>query len=216
MTTRIGIVSDVHSAIKPLQAAFDLFEKEKVDKIICAGDIAGYGEDELIQTVRLFEQHECLLVSGNHDEISLPELSDTYEAGLLQFLETLPKYQCFECEGKRIYLVHASPPDKQHGGIKLLDKDGQLLPEQKKYWENELRGFEYDVLIVGHTHQVFSEHIGDMLVINPGSSLFNHSCMILTLPEMKVEEYALGGKEILRSWNWGVFFQNKSSTNKKG
>ena len=211
MTTRIGIVSDVHSAIKPLEAAFERFKQEKVDKIICAGDIAGYGEDELIQTVRLFEQNECLLVSGNHDETSSPELSEGYEKELLQFLESLPKYQCLEIEGKRIYLVHASPPDNQHGGIKLLDKDGLLMPEQKKYWEKELTDFNYDVLIVGHTHQVFSEQIGDTLVINPGSSLFNHSCMILTLPEMKVEEYALEGKEILRSWNWGVFFQDKSS-----
>jgi len=210
MTTRIGIVSDVHSAIKPLQAAFELFKQEKVDTIICAGDIAGYGEDELIQAVRLLEQNDCLLVSGNHDETSSPELSEGYETELLTFLESLPKYQCLEFNGKRIYLVHASPPDKQHGGIKLLDKNGELLPLQKSHWEKELDDFDYDVLIVGHTHQVFSEQIGNTLVINPGSTLFNHSCMILTLPEMKVEEFALEGKEILRSWNWGLFFQNKA------
>jgi len=209
MTTRIGIVSDVHSAVKPLQAAFELFKQENVDKIICAGDIAGYGEDELIQTVRLIEQNDCLLVSGNHDETSSPELADVYEEKLLQFLDSLPRYQLLEFDDKQIYLVHASPPDKQHGGIKLLDKEGLLIPEQKQYWEKELAEFNYDVLIVGHTHQVFSEQIGSTLVINPGSTLFNHSCMILTLPEMKVEEFALEGKEILRSWNWGMFFQHK-------
>jgi predicted phosphodiesterase len=59
------------------------------------------------------------------------------------------------------------------------------------------------VLIVGHTHQVFTEYLGDILVINPGSSAFNHSCAILHLPEMRVQTFALSGKAIERTWNWG-------------
>jgi len=216
MTTRIGIVSDVHSAIKPLKAAFDIFKAEKVDMIICAGDIAGYGEDNLIQTIELLKQNECLLVSGNHDETTSPELTDMYDAELLEFLAALPVAQSLEFENRSLYLVHASPPENQHGGIKLLDKEGVLLQEQKQYWEKELKDFNYDVLIVGHTHQVFSEWIGDTLVINPGSSLFNHSCMILTLPDMKVETYALENLEILPSWNWGIFFQDRQAAIKKG
>jgi predicted phosphodiesterase len=40
MTTRIGLVSDVHSSPIPLGQALDIFRKENVDEIICAGDIA--------------------------------------------------------------------------------------------------------------------------------------------------------------------------------
>jgi predicted phosphodiesterase len=39
------------------------------------------------------------------------------------------------------------------------------------------------VLVVGHTHQVFAETVGGVLVVNPGSSAFNHSCAILSLPD---------------------------------
>ena len=60
---------------------------------------------------------------------------------------------------------------------------------------------------MGHTHQVFAEQLGHVFVINPGSTQFNHSCMILTLPEKRVEYFALQGKEILRSWNFSMLFK---------
>ena len=45
---------------------------------------------------------------------------------------------------------------------------------------------------------------GDLLVVNPGSTLFNHTCAILSLPEMAVEVFSLSGKEPLLVWNWGM------------
>ena len=122
-----------------------------------------------------------------------------------QFLSQLDETLEFEIEGKRIYMVHAEPPSEQHGGIKLLDPDGDIMESRIKLWRKKLNDFKYDVLIVGHSHQVFAEQLGSVLVINPGSSAFNHSCMILTLPEMKTEVFALGGKEIVKCWNWSQF-----------
>ena len=62
----------------------------------------------------------------------------------------------------------------------------------------------HDALIVGHTHQVYAEQLGQLLVINPGSVPFNHSCMVLGLPEMRVDTYALGAQEIIYSWNFSL------------
>lgn len=59
-----------------------------------------------------------------------------------------------------------------------------------------------DLLVVGHTHQVYAERLGGTLVINPGSTLFNHSCAVLHLPAQRVEWFAVGGA-IRRVWNWG-------------
>ena len=67
-----------------------------------------------------------------------------------------------------------------------------------------LSGFEHDVLIVGHTHQVYAEQLGEVFVINPGSSVFNHSCMILSLPDLSVQTYALGKQEIVKCWNFSM------------
>ena len=64
---------------------------------------------------------------------------------------------------------------------------------------------DYDVLVVGHTHQVYAEFIGNTLVVNPGSSVFNHCCAILRLPEMTVQMFPLSGKKIEKTWNWGQY-----------
>jgi hypothetical protein len=45
-----------------------------------------------------------------------------------------------------------------------------------------------------------------MLVINPGSVPFNYCCMILSLPDLAVETYALGDHEIVKCWNFSMVF----------
>ena len=208
MTTKLGLISDVHATSAPLKEALSVFSREKVDLIICAGDIAGYFE-ELEATVDLLLKHECSTIIGNHDQAYLELHADDVETRQYRFLNSLPETLQYEIENKRIYVVHAHPPASQHGGIKLLDVDGNLITEQKRYWQQALHGADYDVLIVGHTHQVFAEQLGDLLVVNPGSTQFNHTCMILTLPGMTVETYALLGKKPLKSWNWGKFMHSQ-------
>ncbi|MDH5425194.1 MAG: metallophosphatase family protein [Gammaproteobacteria bacterium] len=207
MTFRIGIISDTHSSTAPLAEALQIFHSRQVDMIICAGDIAGYGEDELEQTVRLLKDNHCHVISGNHDDILDASQASLNSGELYDFFTSLPKYLTFEIAGKKIYVVHASPPDHQHGGIKLLDQNGGIISQQKELWQSELADFDYDILIVGHTHQVFAEYINSTFVINPGSTLYNNSCMILTLPETTLTSYPLQNKDIVKSWNWGLFFK---------
>jgi len=208
MTTTLGLISDVHAKSAPLKEALSIFIREKVDEIICAGDIAGYFE-ELDATIDLLVEHECSTIIGNHDQAYLELHSDDVDTKQSRFFKSLPETLVYEIEGKRVYVVHAHPPASQHGGIKLLDVDGDLIKEQKEYWQQQLEGVSYDVLIVGHTHQVFAEQLGDVLVVNPGSTQFNHTCMILTLPDMNVTTYALEGKKPLKSWNWGKFMHHQ-------
>ncbi|MDH5514358.1 MAG: metallophosphoesterase family protein, partial [Gammaproteobacteria bacterium] len=109
-------------------------------------------------------------------------------------------------EGQQVYMVHAEPPAACHGGIKLRDRSGEVQADRVMHWEGELADFRPDVLIVGHTHQVYAEQVGDTLVVNPGSSAFNYSCAILHLPSMTVETYPLAGQPIKPVWNWSDHF----------
>ena len=208
MSTKIGLISDPHSTTAPLKEALSIFKREQVDTIICAGDIAGYGEDQLEQTIDLLIENNCLLIAGNHDVWPLDENSDTkYDKNIKKFFNDLPTKLELNIAGKKVYVAHAHPPDSLHGGIKLLDPDGNVYPDRKEHWAQELKDFNYDVLIVGHTHQIFNEQIGDILVINPGSTTFNHNCSILSLPEMSVQNFALSNKTPLKVWNWGMFYK---------
>jgi putative phosphoesterase len=208
MSTRIGILSDVHARPEPLQHALKIFERGKVDLIICAGDIAGY-YDQLLQTIDLLTRAQCRTIIGNHDQTYLQEHPDENDQAS-QFLKSLPNFLNFSMEQKSIYVVHAEPPDQQHGGIKLLDQQGEFILQQVQQWEQALNSFEHDILIVGHTHQVYALQLGNTLVINPGSSAFNHSCMILNLPELTVETFALEDKAIIKCWNFSMLYGSGS------
>lgn len=199
--TSIGLISDIHAEPEALAEAFSIFMQAGVDDIFCAGDIAGY-MDKLDQSIKLLIEHDCKTVVGNHD-LTYLQNNEGESNDSISYLKKLPmSYEAF-IEGKKIFLVHAQPPDGCHGGIKLLDKHGQLIDHRLEQWAETLSSFDYDILIVGHTHQVFVEKIADMLVINPGSTAFNNCCAILRLPEMSVDLYPLAGKKIQRTWNWG-------------
>jgi len=205
MTTRIGLISDVHSSPEPLGQALEIFRKEQIDEIICAGDIAGY-YDTLLPTIELLAESNCKAIVGNHDQSYLEEARPQDDPSIRTYLQNLPQFLDLEIEQKRLFVVHANPPCEQHGGIKLLDPQGAIKDDRKNEWTLALSEFDYDVLIVGHTHQVYAEQLGKVLVINPGSSVFNHSCMILSLPDMSLETFALGKREIVKCWNFSMLY----------
>ena len=211
MSTKIGLISDTHSTLAPLKEALGIFKREQVDDIICAGDIAGYGEKKIQHDIEplieLLEEHHCKTIAGNHDHWTDEQVSDNKKR-VSAFFDSLPSHLELNIEGKRIYVVHASPPDLEHGGIKLLDPEGEVYQDRKDFWAKELKDLNIDILIVGHTHQILCEQLGDVLLVNPGSTVFNHNCSILSLPEMQVQHFALSNKEPIKVWNWGMLFQN--------
>lgn len=205
MSLKIGLISDVHATPAPVNEALTIFQREGITTILCAGDVAGYGE-ELEQTVELLIRNQCQVILGNHDLWQLSRSDDVANGPAEEYLRSLPAVMEFSAEGKKIFMVHASPAGYFMKGIKLLDENAELLRDQKKYWADNLETLTADVLIVGHTHQVFVERLGHILVVNPGSTLFNHTCAILTLPEMTVQILPLSDKTPVLSWNWGMLY----------
>ncbi len=203
MTAKIGLISDIHSASGSLREALTVFEQERVDLILCAGDVTGYGT-ELEPSVQLIAESGCITILGNHDCWFMEQPIDGLDGWIATYFSDLPVTWESIIEGKRIFMVHASPPCSMSRGITLLDQYEQIMPEAKERWTQELERYGFDVLIVGHTHQVFVEQLGNILVINPGSTVFNHTCAILSLPELEVQMIPLSGKKPRRVWHWGM------------
>jgi putative phosphoesterase len=202
MSTRIGLIGDPHATPEPLAEVLAIFRQEKVDAIWCTGDVAGYGE-YLNETVELLKESGCRVIYGNHEQWYLEKADHQAASPTNDYMKSLPPVIQEEIEGRRLYLVHASPPKSMIEGIRLLDEHGNVIEEEKQAWAERLTKFEHEVLIVGHTHQVFVEHLGQTLVINPGSPRFNHCCAVLSLPDMTIEWFALSGQMIDYTWNWG-------------
>ena len=207
MRTRIGLVSDVHATVAPLAEALSIVKREGVDTVLCAGDIAGYG-DELDQTVELLLQGDCQAIAGNHDlwhlEQHADNTADQCNPGTHLFLGRLPATLAMAIENRTLYMVHGSPPQSYLDGIKLLDTEGNLDLDLQQEWTQRLAGFGQDLLIVGHTHQVYAERLGETLVVNPGSTRFNHTCATLTFPGLEFRWYPLANKTPIKTWNWGT------------
>lgn len=208
----LGLLSDVHATAAPVREALAIFERAGVEQILCAGDIAGY-HDEVEKTVALLVDSGVRAVRGNHDLRYLGHSGENAEARVSAYLKQLPAVIDIEIAGKRVYVVHAEPPDAcEGGGIRLLDQDGGVRPERVALWTRQLECCDCDVLVVGHSHQVFAERLGNTLVVNPGSTVFNHSCAILRLPEMTVQVLPLSGLPVRRTWNWAEYMAGKGRT----
>lgn len=203
-TTRIGLLSDVHATPKPVREALQIFRDNAVETILCAGDIAGYGS-KLEETIGLLSESNCRSIAGNHDLWHFERRDIDAEGRAADYLRSLPLSLTLEIADSRLMMTHASPPESVMDGIRLLDDEGRIIPLQKLLWRKKLSQLPADILVVGHTHQVFAEEFGPLLVINPGSTLFNHTCAILTLPEKSLRFYALSGENPVLSWNFSMF-----------
>lgn len=63
---RTAIISDIHANLEALQVVLKHIEGNRVDRIICLGDILGYGPNP-VECVDLIAQHCEWSLMGNHD-----------------------------------------------------------------------------------------------------------------------------------------------------
>jgi len=148
---KYGIISDIHGNLEALNVVLE--ELKNVDKIICLGDIVGYGPlpNECIDKVRSLGG---LNIVGNHDLASIgwKEISwfneyaqrailwtmETLSKENKQYLASLPEI----IEEKDFIMVHGSLwdyTDEYITGVKKANKSFKLLKER-------------NLLLVGHTH----------------------------------------------------------------
>ncbi len=163
---RYIIFSDLHSNLEALTQFQKEIETVGYDKLVCLGDIVGYGADpnSCVQWVR---ENADVTVAGNHDWAAVEKTdanyfnSYAYESCLWtrkkltaenkNFLRSLPLYH----EEGGVHWVHASPfePDAWHY---VTSKAGA---------ERHFKSFETPICFVGHSHKpVVIEQTADGVV----------------------------------------------------
>lgn len=182
---KLGIITDIHSNIIVLNEVLKEFEKIKVDKIICCGDIIGIGSnpEEVVQA--LIQMGEKLIaVRGNHEKyllewlpvnvhddkrnMSLEEIKNhkwthsRISGQSKKFLENLPTYKTIEIENKKIFVIHY-PIDEKGEYRKHIKKP--TFEENKKMFSE----VNSDIYIYGHTHVAYINNRDDKWFINVGS-----------------------------------------------
>lgn len=197
MTTKIGLIADVHADVTSLRAALDLLTKIDVDEVLCAGDLVEKGPDgDLV--VKMLKAEGVPTVMGNHDHYVVTHLASLLDVqghpehslttDTIEYLNKLPSYVKLEREGKRIFLAHGTPYDKyEYLFLNSPDDLYQLVVE-----ETDLS----DVVILGHTHAPMIVRVEDTTIVNPGSvcgtlSFGSATCAVLTLPDGNFDVYSI-------------------------
>ena len=173
---KILVLSDLHANPAALEAA----TAQGFDRLICLGDLVGYGPSPN-EVVRFIREHAFVAIRGNHDNAlaldvdcrcspankALAEATLAHHRTLLSseefdWLRALPSSVGFTLDGYRFAAFHATPRDPLYGY--------EITPElPNDQLREEIEGVKADFILLGHTHLPMVRGIGSRVVVNPGS-----------------------------------------------
>ncbi len=154
---RLGVISDVHGNRHALEATLDRLTVLGIDRLVCAGDIVGWGP-EPNACVELLAERDVVAVAGNHDLIVLDRLTDERCSSLAR--DTQRWTRTVLRDDARAWLAQL-PEQARVGPIMVahgsLEDPQEYVRSEARAAEQleELRRREPDaqLLVLGHTHQ---------------------------------------------------------------
>lgn len=153
---KIAILSDIHGNLEALEAVGQDLARLRMDRVICLGDLVGYGPDPEAVVVRvqslgyeaILGNHEAALVSKrarNWMNFQAKENNVSTEALLskesLEYCCNLPKQ--LRIEGA--LFVHGAPPDSVTTYLYMM---------KKRHIEKIFAENSENLFFVGHTHEL--------------------------------------------------------------
>jgi len=150
---RYAIISDVHANLEALEAVLREIDSLAADKILCLGDVVGYGANPN-ECTEIIRDRSCVTLLGNHDHAATGGTSiewfnpharaailwtkDVLRADCTEFLKNLP----YTASIDGAYLVHANPSEPESWNY-------IFEPTEALY---EFRCFGQSVCFIGHSH----------------------------------------------------------------
>ncbi len=150
---KIAFISDIHANLDALEVVLADLAEQGADRIICLGDIVGYGPqpNDCVKRVR---EKASVTVVGNHDHAAVGLMdtlafneyaraaadwtAEALEAENVEYLRSLP----LQLVDDGIRLVHASPLEPERWTYVLS------FPEA----ERQFTAFEEPLCFLGHSH----------------------------------------------------------------
>lgn len=171
---KIAVISDIHSNIYALINVLEDIDSEKVDTIICLGDLVGYGPHPN-ETISIIKRRNILCIKGNYDNsvtdnkfsyiretsinnFSLPWTVNELRAENKAYLNGLPSSLTIKNGNKNFLFVHGSPYSINE--YLFPDADNTIA---------YLNNIKEDVLVCAHTHLPSVKEIDKKIYINVGS-----------------------------------------------
>lgn len=172
---RIAVISDIHGNRPALEAVLEDIGRVGVDMTVNLGDLLA-GPIDPAGTVAILRDHDFPSVRGNHERGVLdPQCKEAVDRWTraqisqsdIAWLGTIPPTISIADD---LFLCHGTP---QNDSDPWLDNwfDGRtnVLPDEHDV-ARHAEGFDFPVLLCGHTHVPRSVRLADgRLIVNPGS-----------------------------------------------
>ncbi len=167
---RIGVLSDVHGSLLPLELGHAALQRAGVDRIVCAGDVASFGP-EPDACIAFLRAHEVATVAGNHDlamltPVELPDGASEREREIQQ----VAAWSQRQLTSESLAWLAGLPLELRldDGFVCLHAAPGDLHrvvgPGDPKPFPPGAR-----VVCAGHLHQPYVAEVGERIWANAGS-----------------------------------------------
>lgn len=159
---RVGVVSDIHCNIAGLERAVELMGP--VERLLCLGDSV-YEYRFSNEVVAFLRDRDVITIQGNHEDVLLgphgerARSADGVDENLVAWLASQPHRRNLELGGRRILMVHSTPWEPYGSYVTPRSRELERFAE-----------VDADIVLYGHTHQQLVQHVGGVLVVNPGST----------------------------------------------
>lgn len=192
--THTAILSDIHGNLAALEAVLDDVARHEVDRVVCLGDVVGYGPKPCECLDRVMEMEFCVL--GNHDSSALFDPEGFNVAAEQAIFWTRAQLEC-GCGGppasrKRMEFLCAMPRTVREHGVLFVHGSPRgptneyVFPEdiQNPKKMQKLFSVVPHLCFQGHTHVpgIFTD---DLRFLRPaelagpyGVNSADHKCMI--------------------------------------
>ncbi len=150
---RLVIISDIHANLEAFEATLRRIDEIKPDKILCLGDIIGYGPNPN-ECVKIVKNKVDISLAGNHEygvlgrtdlqtfsenaRIACEWTGDVLSDGSFSYIKGFP----IGLVDEDIFLVHSTPINPERWGYILTTRDAS----------HQFLGFSESVCLVGHSH----------------------------------------------------------------
>ncbi len=172
---RFAVVSDVHGNVHALDAVLVDIQRQGVDATLCLGDHVSGPLDPAGAADRLMQisgpvirgNHDQWLVEGERlkrvDQFASRELTVVHR----RWLEEMPATEVFAGE---VFLCHGTPQSDTEPWLDgWFDGRQTTLPDEASV-AAPAEGYDYPLMLCGHTHMARSVRLRDgRVIVNPGA-----------------------------------------------
>lgn len=171
---RVAAISDIHGNLYALMKVLEDIDQQKIDLIICLGDLVGYGPHPN-EVIALIKRRDLPCLKGNYDasvvdgdftyirdtsinSFSLPWAIEEIRASNKYYLSELPTTLKYTFEGVNVEFVHGS-----------TNAINEYLFEDANNTMEIMKDFKGDILVCAHTHIPSFKKFNEKIFVNVGS-----------------------------------------------